>query len=75
VELVKDAADELVRFLSRPPELISLVGLKRKPEDLTVLVYPDPPLGAEEQHLFEVVAPMVRLRSLTEWIAESEAAK
>lgn len=75
VELVKDAADEVVRFLSRPPELISLVGLKRKPEDLTVLVYPDPPLGAEEQHLFEVVAPMVRLRSLTEWIAESEAAK
>ena len=35
------------------------------------LVYPDPPIGSEEQRLFEVIAPAVKLRSLTEWIAKS----
>jgi hypothetical protein len=73
VELVQDAAGAAVRFLSRPPELISLVGLKRKSGEATTLVYPDPPLGAEEQRLFEEVAPAVRLRTMTEWIAECEA--
>jgi hypothetical protein len=63
----KAAAD--VTFLPRPPELISLAALK----DLTTatLVYPDPPIGAEEQRLFEVIAPAVRLRSMTEWLAET----
>lgn len=74
VELVRSEAGERVRFLPRPPELISLAGLDRSADDVTVLVYPDPPLGAEEQRLFEEIAPEVRLRSLTEWVAESEAA-
>lgn len=74
VELVRAEAGERVRFLPRPPELISLAGLKRSAEGYTLLVYPDPPLGAEEQRLFEEIAPDVRLRSLTEWIAEAEAA-
>jgi hypothetical protein len=74
VELVRDEAGERVRFLPRPPELISLAGLDRSAEGQTILVYPDPPLGAEEQRLFEEIAPDVRLRSLTEWVAEAEAA-
>ena len=73
VELVQPSAGPEVRFLPRPPELISLVGLGRRPGEDVVLVYPDPPLGSEEQRLFEEVAPTVRLRSLTEWIAEAES--
>lgn len=58
-----------VVFLPRPPELVSLAGLDDPPGTRALLVYPDPPLGAEEQRLFEVVAPSVKLRSMTEWIA------
>lgn len=67
-ELVVGKAASDVTFLPRPPELISLAALK----DLSsaTLVYPDPPIGAEEQRLFEVIAPAVRLRSMTEWLAE-----
>ncbi len=74
VELVRTSAGDRVRFLPRPPELISLAGLDRAAGTPTILVYPDPPLGAEEQRLFEEIAPDVRLRSLTEWVAEAEAA-
>jgi hypothetical protein len=56
-----------VVFFPRPPELISLAGLPQSTGSTTLLVYPDPPLGAEEQRLFETVAPMVQLRSMTEW--------
>jgi len=69
IELVAGMAAADVTFLPRPPELISLAAVK----DLAsaTLVYPDPPIGAEEQRLFEIVAPAVRLRSMTEWLAES----
>lgn len=68
-ELASGKASGDVTFLPRPPELISLAALK----DLSTatLVYPDPPIGAEEQRLFEVIAPKVRLRSMTEWLAET----
>lgn len=68
-ELAAGKAGSDVTFLPRPPELISLAALK----DLTraTLVYPDPPIGAEEQRLFEIIAPAVRLRSMTEWLAET----
>lgn len=69
VELVKSSAEANVQFLPRPPELISLAGIDRTAEDGIVLVYPDPPLGAEEERLFEEVAPNVRLRCMTEWTA------
>lgn len=69
VELAKPAASDEVVFLPRPPELISLAGLPKSAE--ATLVYPDPPIGAEEQRLFEEVAPTVRLRSMTEWLAET----
>ena len=72
IKLVRVETDERVRFLPRPPELISLASIDRIPEGQTVLVYPDPPLGAEEQRLFKEIAPDVRLRSLTEWVAEAE---
>lgn len=61
-----------VVFVPRPPELIALAGVAAAASGGTTLVYPEPPLGAEEQGLFEVVAPGVRLRSMTEWLAEGE---
>jgi TIR domain len=70
VELVKrgDAAE--VIFLPRPPELISLAAVE--PAKPMTFVYPDPPLGAEEQRLFEVIAPTLRLKSMTEWLASAD---
>lgn len=73
VELVRGSAGEDVVFLPRPPELISLAGFLTKVGPGATLVYPEPPLGAEEQRLFEVVAPKLRLRSMTEWLAEGDA--
>lgn len=71
VELNAGAAGDDTVFLPRPPELISLAGVRERVKEATTLVYPDPPIGAEEQRLFEVVAPNIRLRSMNEWIAES----
>jgi hypothetical protein len=70
VELIRPICDPTTTFLPRPPELISLAGLPGAevlPDP--VIVYPDPPLGAEESLLFEEIAPRVRLWSLTEWLA------
>lgn len=70
VELVRSPADSRVTFVPRPPELISLTGLPGADEvPEPIIVYPDPPLSAEEERLFEEIAPRVRLRSLTEWLA------
>jgi hypothetical protein len=70
VLLAAGAGSENVVFLPRPPELISLAGLPKQMGGEATLVYPDPPIGGEEQELFEVVAPKIRLRSMTEWLAE-----
>ena len=69
VKLTSGLAKDSDKFLPRPPELISLASL----DDLTdvTLVYPDPPIGTEEQRLFEIVAPSIRVRSMTEWLAET----
>lgn len=75
LELVRHEAGAEVHFLSRPPELIALAAIDQQPGQSSVIVYPDPPLAAEEQRLFEAISPTVQLRSLTEWIAETEAAK
>jgi hypothetical protein len=69
IQLAAGTAGDDIVFLPRPPELISLAGLHQITN--TTLVYPDPPIGSEEQRLFEVVAPSVRLRSITEWLAET----
>lgn len=71
VEMADRDGDAHAVFLPRPPELISLAGLDKGARTDVTVVYPDPPIGAEEQRLFEVIAPTVRLRSLTEWIAQS----
>lgn len=68
VQLAAGTAGDDIVFLPRPPELISLAGLREITN--TTLVYPDPPIGSEEQRLFEIVAPSIKLRSITEWLAE-----
>lgn len=72
VELARGTTPPGMHFIPRPPELISLAGLSLESGDPhPIIVYPDPPLSAEEERLFEVIAPRVRLRSLTEWLAEA----
>lgn len=68
VQMTAGLAGDDAYFLPRPPELISLAGIKNLSQ--ATVIYPDPPIGAEEQRLFEAVAPAVRLRSMTEWQAE-----
>ncbi|MFL9996304.1 toll/interleukin-1 receptor domain-containing protein [Paraburkholderia sediminicola] len=70
VELASVRADPSVVFVPRPPELITLASLPAAVDaPAPVIVYPDPPLSAEEERLFADVAPRVQLRSLTEWLA------
>lgn len=71
VEMVQRDGGDGAIFLPRPPELISLAALDGEALAKVTLVYPDPPIGSEEQRLFEVIAPSVKLRSITEWIAQS----
>ena len=54
------------------PESLSLAD-SRTPLDVEdpVIVYPDPPLGAEEEQLFEKIMPRVRLRHLSQWLMET----
>lgn len=70
IELIGKGRPDLI-FVPRAPELISLAGLPPFTEvSQLIIVYPDPPLSAEEERLFEVLAPHIRLRSVTEWLAE-----
>jgi hypothetical protein len=70
IELAGRAADDSVLFVPRPPELITLASLPTaEAVPSPVIVYPDPPLSAEEGRLFAEIAPRVQLRSLTEWLA------
>jgi hypothetical protein len=72
VELVKSVANAGTIFVPRAPELISLVGLPPTQElPQPTIIYPDPPLSAEEERLFHAVAPQVHLLSFTEWLAEA----
>jgi hypothetical protein len=59
-----------VMFLPRPPELISLAEIVRKGVGQGTIVYPDPPLGAEEADLFAAIGKGFQLRSFTQWLAE-----
>lgn len=70
VELNRDCAGAEVVFVPRPPELITLASLPpANAVPKPVVVYPDPPLSAEEERLFAEIAPHVQLRCLTEWLA------
>jgi TIR domain len=63
------AVNTNVSFLPRPPELIVLTALKSRKPAVDTLIYPDPPIGAEELSLFESAAPGIKLLSATEWLA------
>lgn len=70
IALTGDANSEAL-FMPRHPELISLANLPARTEVANpMIVYPDPPLGDEEEQLFEKIAPHVRLRNLTQWLTE-----
>ncbi|MNG19613.1 hypothetical protein D3C84_1037920 [compost metagenome] len=70
LELADENLDPAVIFVPRPPELISLANLPSEADaPHPVIVYPDPPLSAEEERLFAEISPRVQLRSLTEWKA------
>jgi hypothetical protein len=69
VMLFAGAAKNGVAFVPRPPELIILTALQNRTPPSDTLVYPDPPIGAEEMNLFTAAAPGVRLLSATEWLA------
>lgn len=71
VQLARTSGAADVTFLPRPPELISLAGLPSVAAGAPRrIVYPDPPLGKEEAGLLAAVAPHIRLRSYTEWLAD-----
>lgn len=62
--------DESLIFIPRYPELISLTYIANAQEQKNItIVYPDPPLSAEEERLFFDIVPHVQLRSFTEWRA------
>lgn len=70
VELASSTSDRAIVFVPRPPELISLANLPPVTDvPCPLIVYPDPPLSAEEERLFADVAPHVQIRSLNEWLA------
>ena len=70
IELTGHARSDVL-FMSRHPELISLANpLARTEVANPMIVYPDPPLGAEEEQLFQKIAPHVRLQNLTQWLTE-----
>lgn len=66
-ETVKKGAGADVVFVPRPPELMMLAGVSKAS---ATLVYPEPPLGSEEEEIFAKVAPNVRLVSMVKWLAE-----
>ena len=58
-------------FIPCPPELLSLVNLKKGIDtDLTEVVYPGNPLGAAETELLERSDPAIRFLSLNQWLSE-----
>lgn len=70
IELTGHAGSDVL-FMSRHPELISLANLLARTDVANpMIVYPDPPLGDEEEQLFQKIAPHVRLQNLTQWLTE-----
>lgn len=59
-----------VRFLPRTPELIALSGLRIAAAGVPpTIVYPDPPMGAEELQLFHDVRGDLTLMAYNEYVA------
>ena len=60
-----------VLFTARPPELTDLAALPaRGDERASTIVYPEPRLSVDEEGLFSAIAPMVRLKTLRQWLEE-----
>ena len=57
-------------FMSRPPELVSLAILGDEQDTRRVVVYPDPPLDSEELCLLGTAWSGLRIRTMTQWLAE-----
>ena len=58
-------------FLARAPELMSLTSVLLTSSSTGCdIVYPGPPISAQEKQLFVDIAPGIRICSLTEWLAE-----
>ena len=58
-------------FLARAPELISLTSISPASSgNGRDIVYPGPPISAQEEQLFVDVAPNIRVYSLNKWLAE-----
>ena len=57
-------------FFARAPELISLTSISPASSGTgNDIVYPGPPISAQEKQLFADVAPYVHVYSLKEWLA------
>lgn len=69
VELLSERRSDIV-FMARPPELITLATSGIKEQEHTVVVYPDPPLDQEELRLLRAARSDLRLRTMTQWLAE-----
>lgn len=62
-----------IDFMAKPPEMISLAALPNADyRGGRVVVYPDPPLGAEEMELFSGMDHGRRLLSLNQWQTRSK---
>jgi hypothetical protein len=61
-------AGQNVHLLPRPPELADVVELvaTNSGREMPTLVYPDPPLGAEEMQLLQRAFPKVAMATLTQ---------
>lgn len=57
-------------FMSRPSELVSLATLEGERDTRRVVVYPDPPLDSEELCLLSTTGSGLRIRTMTQWLAE-----
>ncbi|MDD9960493.1 MAG: toll/interleukin-1 receptor domain-containing protein [Gammaproteobacteria bacterium] len=58
-----------ILFVPHPPELLTFAQLGGPGTTPSLIVYPDPPLGSEEERLFEGLQPPVR--SFSEWLVDS----
>ena len=57
-------------FVTRAPELLTLANITINFPQISVLVYPDPPLGLRELELLDIFRPDVR--SFSEWMSEAQ---
>ncbi len=67
VELIPEKPSDII-FMSRPPELISLVTLETEQERPNIVIYPDPPLGPEEMGLFGSIWDDLQIQTMSQWL-------